>query len=275
MPLVNTERASEQYYRDVLTQVLKELGWKNKHDGPPAPGTDIVWSEDPVRKPRLLALPHGCRTNRFFAMVRVCRKVCLAVLLDACTRLHPAHFAGLAPRTWWVGKAAIGWEAQLEAHREHCEAEAQAALRARDEPPDAVSAYSAAEDAAAKASAAAAASAYIVKPDNGCQGAGIELVTSHEQLLALLAKSDAPDRAVVQSYLPNPLLVDGLKFDLRLYVVLTCASPLQAFLSRRGVARFASHRWRPVEASNQSDMMMHLSNSSINQVRQHRAISSE
>ena len=107
MPLVNTERASEQYYRDVLTQVLKELGWKNKHDGPPAPGTDIVWSEDPVRKPRLLALPHGCRTNRFFAMVRVCRKVCLAVLLDACTRLHPAHFAGLAPRTWWVGKAAI------------------------------------------------------------------------------------------------------------------------------------------------------------------------
>ena len=143
MPLVNTERASEQYYRDVLTQVLKELGWKNKHDGPPAPGTDIVWSEDPVRKPRLLALPHGCRTNRFFAMVRVCRKVCLAVLLDACTRLHPAHFAGLAPRTWWVGKAAIGWEAQLEAHREHCEAEAQAALFARDEPPDAVSAYSA------------------------------------------------------------------------------------------------------------------------------------
>ena len=107
------------------------------------------------RAPRLLALPHGCRTNRFFAMVRVCRKVCLAVLLDACTRLHPAHFAGLAPRTWWVGKAAIGWEAQLEAHREHCEAEAQAALRARDEPPDAVSAYSAAEDAAAKASSAA------------------------------------------------------------------------------------------------------------------------
>ena len=45
---------------------------------------------------------------------------------------------------------------------------------------------------------------------------------------------------MVQAYLPDPLLVDGRKFDLRLYVVLTCASPLQAFLSTRGVARFAT-----------------------------------
>ena len=61
-----------------------------------------------------------------------------------------------------------------------------------------------------------------------------------------------------QCYLPNPLLVEGLKFDLRLYVVLTCSSPLQAYLSTRGVARFASHAWKPVDGTNQSDMPAHL-----------------
>ena len=242
MPLCNTERASAQYYVDVLSVVLDRLGWKNARTGPPGPGTNIVWSEDPVRKPRLLALPLGARTNRYFAMVRVCRKVCLAILLDACERLHPAQFAGLAPKTWWVGRAA-NWEDQLKAHRQHTEAEA--------------------EQGSARASTGGA---FIVKPDNGCQGAGIELVRTHDELLALLSRSDGPERAVVQSYLPNPLLVNGLKFDLRLYVVLTCASPLQAFLSMRGVARFASHEWRPVDDSNRADMLMHLSNSSINQV---------
>ena len=89
---------------------------------------------------------------------------------------------------------------------------------------------------------------------------------SHDELLAGLRRSDAPERAVVQAYLERPLLVDGLKFDLRLYVVLTCASPLHAYLSTRGVARFATHKWAPVDSSNQGDMLMHLSNSSINQV---------
>ena len=41
--VVNTETASEKYYKDVLHAVLKRLGWKNKADGPPAAGTDIVW----------------------------------------------------------------------------------------------------------------------------------------------------------------------------------------------------------------------------------------
>ena len=49
-----------------------------------------------------------------------------------------------------------------------------------------------------------------------------------------------------------------------------CAAPLQAFLSVHGVARFASHAWRPVDASNQRDLLMHLSNSSINQVAEPR-----
>ena len=46
----------------------------------------------------------------------------------------------------------------------------------------------------------------------------------------------------------------------------TVTSLLHAYLSTRGVARFATHKWAPVDSSNQGDMLMHLSNSSINQV---------
>ena len=41
---------------------------------------------------------------------------------------------------------------------------------------------------------------------------------------------------------------------------------MQAYLSRHGVARFATHPWAPVDGNNQGDMLMHLSNSSVNQV---------
>lgn len=169
--------------------------------------------------------------NRFFGMVKICRKVCMARLLHTAERLYPADYARIAPLSWWVGVRS--WSAQLAAHRKHAQSEA-------------------------------ASRAYIVKPDNGCQGAGIELVSDHAELVALLARPDAPKRAVVQEYLERPLLLGGRKFDLRLYVVLTDAAPLRAYLCREGLARFASHQWAPVDASNQHDALMHLSNASIN-----------
>ena len=48
-----------------------------------------MWCDEPTKRPDFLALPVAARINRFYAMVRVCRKVCLAQLLDTCERLHP------------------------------------------------------------------------------------------------------------------------------------------------------------------------------------------
>ena len=231
VPEVNTAKASAQYYRDALTRTLTELGWRQA-TGFPSPRCAIVWHDEPLRLQHLLALPRGARINRFYGMVRICRKVCLARLLDACGLLHPAAFGGAAPRTWCVGAS---WPQGAAAHRAHCDA-------LKD----------------------GASAAFIVKPDSGCQGAGIRLVRGHAELAALLAAADAPPRAVVQEYLERPLLLDGYKFDLRLYVILTSAAPLRAYLSTHGVARFATHAWAPLDGSNQDDLLMHLSNSSIN-----------
>lgn len=75
---------------------------------------------------------------------------------------------------------------------------------------------------------------YIVKPDAGSMGDGIVLTAD-----PCKSSWDASKEKVVQQYIGAPLLLDGLKFDLRLYVLVTSTTPLRAFLFREGLARFA------------------------------------
>ena len=69
---------------------------------------------------------------------------------------------------------------------------------------------------------------------------------------------------IVQRYLDKPLLLDGIKFDLRVYIVVTGFNPIQAFICDEGLARFCTARYQAPTKSNYKKAFMHLTNYSIN-----------
>lgn len=65
------------------------------------------------------------------------------------------------------------------------------------------------------------------------QGKGIFLTKRLEDI-------SPQQRCVIQRYLSKPYLIDGLKFDLRLYVLVAGVDPLRVYLYHEGLARFAT-----------------------------------
>ena len=61
----------------------------------------------------------------------------------------------------------------------------------------------------------------------------------------------------------RPHLLDGYKYDLRLYVLLSSVQPLRIFLFREGLVRVCTQKYAPLE-KNMGDTRMHLTNYSIN-----------
>jgi tubulin polyglutamylase TTLL5 len=98
---------------------------------------------------------------------------------------------------------------------------------------------------------------WIMKTVGMSRGRGISIVSDISDV-----SYSAP--VVVQEYVRDPLLINGHKFDLRLYVCVTQFDPLEAFISSIGFARFATSTYTESAAS-LSDLSVHLTNTSVSE----------
>lgn len=104
---------------------------------------------------------------------------------------------------------------------------------------------------------------WIWKPCSASCGRGIKVLSNE------IGEEDGKDmarkRGIVQRYIPNPLLINGYKFDLRIYVVVVSYEPLKVYLNTEGLVRLATEKFS-TDRSSLECRTMHLTNYSVNKL---------
>jgi len=99
---------------------------------------------------------------------------------------------------------------------------------------------------------------WIVKPTSLNRGNGIEVFNDLKSLLAHVDGKPATSSWVVQKYIERPALVDGRKFDIRAYALVT--PDCQVYLHREAYVRTSS---TPYNLTDLSDKAAHLTNDAV------------
>jgi hypothetical protein len=122
---------------------------------------------------------------------------------------------------------------------------------------------------------------FIVKPNDGSQGDGIYLIKSPDEYLKFNSSNNISSTVstsakqrnsskshIVQEYIYSPFLIDGLKCDLRIYVVVISLKPLEIYICDEGLVRFATINYQYPNENNLKQTFMHLTNYSLNKKNQ-------
>jgi len=129
----------------------------------------------------------------------------------------------------------------------------------------------------------------IVKPSAGSQGKGISLVESSQELCSAMEMLSKPD-AIIQEYIDRPLLLDGHKWDARIYALViplnhdpsrACGrsdgasaeigsggEAFACFLAHEGLVRVCVDPYEPAASRNLHRSTTHLTNYSLSKLSQ-------
>ena len=97
---------------------------------------------------------------------------------------------------------------------------------------------------------------WIMKPCASACGRGIKLINKRTKLTK---KKDY----LVSEYISNPHLINGLKYDLRVYVLVTSFDPLKIYLYEDGLVRFCTEKY-DTNKKHLKQRFVHLTNWSVN-----------
>lgn len=98
---------------------------------------------------------------------------------------------------------------------------------------------------------------WIVKPQSGCGGNGIKLIQSSYDI------AGQSQKAIVQKYV-SPFLIDGYKFDFRLFILIATLKPFTVYLYGDGLCRYCSVPYVAPTSENLGNRFCHLTNTAVN-----------
>ncbi|CAD7956592.1 unnamed protein product [Amoebophrya sp. A25] len=97
------------------------------------------------------------------------------------------------------------------------------------------------------------------------KGKGVQLVNTWDAVNEILTEKQVRHQhIVVQKYISHPMLLDGLKFDLRMYLLVTHIDPLECYLFKDGLVRLSTQEYEKPTEENAKMITMHLTNYAVN-----------
>ncbi|CAF1405157.1 unnamed protein product [Adineta ricciae] len=221
---VDTSKARSNL--DVVRMCIRELRWK-ECPFPSASDSDIYWHSQTFHEGNANFASSSGRVNKFPGMSDLLRKVHLTRSLNNMRLLFPDEY-DFYPKTWFLPEQSQQFKDDIR--------------------------YIHKQDKMHHRSL----TTFIVKPSDGSQGEGIYLFRDP----AHCTVTSRPH--VVQEYIDRPLLMNGLKFDLRIYALILNLYPLEIFLYDEGLVRFATVHYDAPSTDNLHQTYMHLTNYSLN-----------
>ncbi len=95
---------------------------------------------------------------------------------------------------------------------------------------------------------------WLIKPKGAARGNGIKFLKSY---------SDITKGNIITRYISNPHLIDGRKYDCRIYLLVTGFRPLKIYIYNEGLARRASDPFN-LDINNLDNFFIHLTNVAVN-----------
>ena len=104
-------------------------------------------------------------------------------------------------------------------------------------------------------------SVWVVKEDRGQQGQGLHLTFD-----VPLDSFSSTTKCLAQQYIDPPALIEGRRFDLRVYVFVTSYEPLRVFMAKDGAVHLCSDPYTsPRRGADMGPLYRHVTNVAVNQ----------
>lgn len=97
---------------------------------------------------------------------------------------------------------------------------------------------------------------YIMKPCASSCGRGIKVIGQKQEV-------KRKPGYVVSQYIANPHTIDGFKYDMRIYALVSGFDPMKVYLFREGLVRFATQKYTKSQKA-VDKRYIHLTNYSVN-----------